>query len=86
MSRFARVLPLLVVTLLGSGWAPAPACADEGWKDARKTFRNAMKLEDWKARRDAYPDLAYFDGPDAVAEIIKRFSMEKNPAVTMTGI
>ena len=86
MRRFVRVLPLLVVTLLGSGWVPAPASAAEGWKDARKAFRAAMKLEDWKARRDAYADLAYFDGPDAVAEIIKRFTAEKNPAVTMTGI
>jgi hypothetical protein len=86
MSRIVRLLPLLFVTLCGSGLASAPASAAEGWKEARKVFRAAMKLEDWKARRDAYADLAYHDGPDAVAEVIKRFSEERNPAVTMTGI
>ncbi len=86
MSRFTRVLPLLFVTLVGSGLASEPASAAEGWKEARKVFRAAMKLEDWKERRDAYADLAYHDGPDAVAEVIKRFGDERNPAVTMMGI
>jgi len=84
ISRFA-ILALLFGSALA--WAPSTALGDDdGWKDAHRTFRAAQKSEVWTERRDAYVDLAYFDGAPAVKAILKAMGGEKNPAVILTAI
>nr|MDJ0976071.1 HEAT repeat domain-containing protein [Planctomycetota bacterium] len=75
--------PVLLVSLLCVG---APAIADSDWKAAKKAFKSGQRSEDWRTRRSAYTDLAYFDNADAVKEILSAFAKEKNPAVVLGGI
>lgn len=76
-------LPILLLTVLFVG---APAAADQDWKAGRKAFKAGIRSEDWRTRRSAYTELAYFDGEDAVKEILSAFAKEKNPAVILGGI
>lgn len=74
---------LLLVTLPGH---TGSAVADEDWKRAKKDFKKGIRSEDWRTRRSAYTDLAYFDNGDAVKEILSAFAKEQNPAVVLGGI
>ena len=87
-----RCAPLLLAALLLcsgglralSGGPPA-AVADEG-KEARKAFREALKTESWRERREAYLGIADYDGGEVAKEVLAAMAREPNPAVILTAI
>lgn len=86
--RIPRLPLLLALALLGSAAGPLAlprACADD-LKDARKAFRGALSAADWKQRRDAYMEVADWDDPSMVEDVLDALVRETNPAVVRTGI
>jgi hypothetical protein len=75
-TRLLALLPLVSLLCLGA----LPAHGDD-WSDARKAFREALRSEDWRLRRQAYAALLDYDSADAVDEAFRAMAKEKNAAV-----
>lgn len=78
-----RRTPLVLAVLLLAATVPAEA-AD--WAEARKTFRDAQRSEDWSARKTAYLAILDHDGADAVAEVTAALWKETNAGVQVAAM
>ncbi len=81
MPMRARLLVLILLLCAGG-----PIAYADDTKEVRKAFREALKTEDWKTRREAYYVLSDYDGKAVVEEVLSAMTKEKNPAVVLTAI
>jgi hypothetical protein len=79
--RPAAVLACFLLLALG----PLPRADADEWEDARKAFRAAQRLPEFKLRTAAYNDLLSYDGAGVVDEIFKALAKETNPAVHLAA-